>query len=852
VTTFSLILILYVVVQIILLGSFAELEKRFASQSVERAMIALSGEIAALDTIVLDWAAWDDSYDFIADATEDYIQSNLVDETFTSLRLNLILFVNSSGRLVFGKGFDLDSKEEMPVPQSLQEHLTDDALLHHPDTQSSIMGIVLLPEGPMIVVSRPILTSEEKGPIRGTMIMGRYLDSTEVERLAEITHVSLTLRRFDDLQIPPDFQTARSSLSEEAPIIVQPLSAESIAGYALLEDIYREPSLVLRVDMSREIYKQGQTSALYFISAILVVSLVFGLMTLSLLEKTVLSRLFRLSAGVSGIGATGDLSARVLVAGRDELSSLAGAINEMLAALEHSLTERKRTEESLRESEQRFHDVARTTGDWIWEMDAEGRYTYANIVVEQVLGYTPEEVLGRHYDDFLYSDDRERLETLAREVMRRKELLVELVSPNVHKDGHAVILETTGLLMTDAEGNLLGYRGVHRDITAERRMEERLSMVHILGRELVLSRDEQQITQATVDAAKLLLRCQLCSLWLVDQERKALFRQAVRAAEPVADIATLPLDGEWWGITVAVAQSGEPIYLPDVREDLRYIDTGIGSRSELCVPLRIGEQVIGVLNAEGKQLDAFGEGDLRLFSTLADQAVLAIKNARLYEQMRAGRDRLRTLSHRLVEVQETERRHIARELHDEVGQLLTGLKLVLEMSTRLPSDAVKASLGEAQALVSELMTRVRDLSLDLRPTMLDDLGLLPALLWHFERYTSQTSVRVAFSHTGLEGQRLAPEVETAAYRIVQEALTNVARHAGVSEVTVRLWADRDVLGVQVKDRGSGFDPEAALDGGTSSGLSGMHERVVFLGGQLTIESAPGAGARLMAEFPLDE
>jgi signal transduction histidine kinase len=203
-------------------------------------------------------------------------------------------------------------------------------------------------------------------------------------------------------------------------------------------------------------------------------------------------------------------------------------------------------------------------------------------------------------------------------------------------------------------------------------------------------------------------------------------------------------------------------------------------------------------------------------------------------------------------VQEAERRHIALELHDEIGQILTGLKFTLEMSTRVPADTAKASLDEARAQVKELIMRVDDLSLDLRPAMLDDLGLLPTLLWHFERYSSQTNVRVTFRHTGLEGRRFVAEVETAAYRIVQEALTNVARHADVSEVMVRAWADRDVLAVQIEDQGAGFDPEAALAAGETTGVAGMRDRAVLLGGKLTIESTPGSGAGLMAEFPLGD
>jgi PAS domain S-box-containing protein len=226
------------------------------------------------------------------------------------------------------------------------------------------------------------------------------------------------------------------------------------------------------------------------------------------------------------------------------------------------------------------------------------------------------------------------------------------------------------------------------------------------------------------------------------------------------------------------------------------------------------------------------------------------QQAELFEQVRASRERLQVLSRRLVDVQEAERRHIARELHDEIGQTLTALKLTLEMSTRSPAELTRAPVDEAQALLHDLMARVDALSLDLRPALLDDLGLLPALLWLFERSATQTQVRVIFKHTGLEGRRFAPEVETAGYRIVQEALTNVARHAGVKEATVHIWAHHATLGAMIKDYGAGFDPAAALATGAAIGLASMHERTVLLGGQLALESAPGAGTCVTAEIPL--
>ncbi len=222
---------------------------------------------------------------------------------------------------------------------------------------------------------------------------------------------------------------------------------------------------------------------------------------------------------------------------------------------------------------------------------------------------------------------------------------------------------------------------------------------------------------------------------------------------------------------------------------------------------------------------------------------------RAEDALRAYAQRLRNLHHRLLHVQETERRHIARELHDQVGQLLTGLKLNLEMLQRGNINSAGVTLAGALDLINELSTRVRSLSLDLRPSMLDDSGLLPALLWHFDSYTKQTHVRVSFHHDGLD-RRMAPDIETAAYRIVQEALTNVARHAGVDEVVVRCSAGQTQLHIQVEDYGQGFDSAAALYFHTTSGLSGMHERAGLLGGQLTVVSKLGEGTRVIAEIPL--
>lgn len=223
---------------------------------------------------------------------------------------------------------------------------------------------------------------------------------------------------------------------------------------------------------------------------------------------------------------------------------------------------------------------------------------------------------------------------------------------------------------------------------------------------------------------------------------------------------------------------------------------------------------------------------------------------RLFHEIEHARFRLEQLSRRLVEVQEAERRNLARDLHDELGQQLTALKLQLESSPGLPPVQMQHRVQEAYARANQLQGLVRNMSLDLRPTMLDDLGLVPALLWLFERRSGLSSLEVQFRHQNVEDMRFPPAIETAAYRIVQEALTNVARHSGASNAFVRLWASDDTLSVQIEDKGRGFDAEASLAAGNSSGLSGMRERAGLLGGRLTIESSRGDGTTLTAELPL--
>jgi signal transduction histidine kinase len=238
--------------------------------------------------------------------------------------------------------------------------------------------------------------------------------------------------------------------------------------------------------------------------------------------------------------------------------------------------------------------------------------------------------------------------------------------------------------------------------------------------------------------------------------------------------------------------------------------------------------------------------------TLAfDQMAQALEE-RERERLRASQ-KLQVLSHRLVEVQEAERRHIARELHDEIGQSLTAAELHLQAALRAPASAkLEYQLQESIRAVERVLEQVHDLSLSLRPSMLDDLGLEPAIRWYANRQAGLTGMEVRFHADPME-ERLDPVIETECFRIAQEALTNIVRHAKAKAISIVLTRDNGHLHLNVRDDGVGFDVSDQRNqavSGASLGLLSMEERASLAGGGFELTSAPGQGTVVHAWFPV--
>jgi len=277
---------------------------------------------------------------------------------------------------------------------------------------------------------------------------------------------------------------------------------------------------------------------------------------------------------------------------------------------------------------------------------------------------------------------------------------------------------------------------------------------------------------------------------------------------------------------------------PDVDHEAMRL---IGASTGLWVPLLVRGRAIGVLAAHDK-LGAdvrFTDTDLRLAETFAARAALAVDLSE-----RIARDSLR----RVVEGQELERRRLARELHDETGQALTSILLGLKaLEERSKDPASRAATEELRELVVSTLRDVRRLAVELRPSALDDFGLVAALERLAESFAEQTGISVDFQ-TALADERLPEEVETALYRIVQESLTNVVKHAQARRVSILLARKDGAVKAVVEDDGQGFDPAEQTDDGY--GLMGMRERLALLGGRLEVESGHDGGTTIAAEVPV--
>jgi signal transduction histidine kinase len=389
-----------------------------------------------------------------------------------------------------------------------------------------------------------------------------------------------------------------------------------------------------------------------------------------------------------------------------------------------------------------------------------------------------------------------------------------------------------------------------------RRHEEQLAVLNVVAATVSRSLDLERVLN---DALSEVLRLDVlgpearANICLLDEQTGDLVL-AVQQGAPQG----YPVEPIEWGDRLCgqAVQAGEVILSDDCWQDEKRgcCWPRTSPHKEICLPLKARDKVLGVLNLWLPLGWELTTGNVDLLTLISEQISVAIQNARLFQAVRQQHGQLRALSARLAEVEEIERQQLARELHDQVGQNLTALGINLNIAraqmpdTSSAGDIVRARLDDSLALVEQTTERIRDVMANLRSPVMDDYGLVAALQWYARQLSSRTNIDVA-----VKGQepvpRLASRIENALFRIAQEALTNVVKHAQATRATVRVEADAGTVRLVIADDGSGFDPGRlkTRDGRLRWGLLTMTERAEAVGGHCRIESHPQMGTQVFVE-----
>jgi signal transduction histidine kinase len=386
---------------------------------------------------------------------------------------------------------------------------------------------------------------------------------------------------------------------------------------------------------------------------------------------------------------------------------------------------------------------------------------------------------------------------------------------------------------------------------------ERLSTLNTIAATVSQSLDLEEILYGALDKVVELMKLRAGWIFLPDRQGEML--QLMVHCGLSEAFAQAELKRELEGcICREVFESGQTIIFEDMARCPRLSPKVLereGLTYHASVPLKSKDKVLGVINIAGDDRcrpPPFTEGELQLLTAIGQQIGVAVENAALYEELQQRESLRGQLLEKVIIVQEEERKRISRELHDETGQALTSLMVglkVLQGTTSL--QEVQEKTSQLRAVAAQTLDGVHRLALELRPSVLDDLGLVAAMQRHARDWGKNFGLSVDFQATGLD-RRLSPQVETTAYRIVQEALTNVARHADAQNVSVLLEYRGDSVVCIVEDDGRGFDVRKVLEakGMRRLGLYGMQERISLVGGKLTVESTAGLGTTVFVEIPL--
>ncbi|RJQ78961.1 MAG: response regulator [Desulfobacteraceae bacterium] len=469
----TLVTVLTAASYLLVTGRFARLEIDEVETQVLRVHNELNDTIATLEAIAADWAPWDNTCRFIQDLNESYVEENLVDATFTNLRLNFMLFFNNNAELAYSRFFELNPDLPPLDPEAILAEIGRyPALLRHTAAKSRVSGVLVARGFPFLVTAHPIVTSKFELPIRGTLLLGRALDSEEIKRIAAVTKSNLAIHRIAHPQLKVPAATVLSALSETGKIRAEPISAQLIGGYGTISDLNGDPALIIEITRDRNVYQYGLATWRQNAVTMFASSLFFFLLIVLLLDRSILNRLRDMALRVNALASSVDASGRLEIRNFDEIGQLAQSINTMLESLHRYHSMQIASEKRYR---QFFEEDI--TGDFLMSLD--GRIIECNQAFARIFGYaSAEEVKSADKERFYPSKPngkqllrgllREgRTEGIELELTHRSGRPIYCIGNLVgHLDDSGALKEIGGYLFDDTKRVLL-----EKDLRQAQKME---------------------------------------------------------------------------------------------------------------------------------------------------------------------------------------------------------------------------------------------------------------------------------------------------------------------------------------------------------------------------------------------
>ncbi|MGC9393643.1 MAG: GAF domain-containing protein [Anaerolineae bacterium] len=677
VITALILLLFYIPMRQILTKSYTNLEEQTVSRNIQRVLNQITDTVEDINKIAADYASWDDTYAYMETFNQAYIDSNYIDTTYSNNQINIIMLIDTSGKIVYADAYDFNEETFIPIPEHLLALNPDDLLLAPIHSEDEVEGLLVAGNQPMFIASQPILTSSSEGPTRGALIMARFLNEDTVACLAETLQLSLKIASTAEPAIDPEFQAARDTmLTTDANLLVKSKDQQIISGYTIVNDIYDNPAVIIRIDSPREIYAQGRTTLAYLGSAIMLAGVAFSAAMWWLLGRLVLSRLSDFRADVAHIGvlgSDGDFSKRVPVTGEDELSQLGTTVNVMLDNLEQNQRE-------LLDQKQRFENlvsVARATVERpdleatmrnaleaarvitgaergsVFVLDELGVVTHSILARENVSSVERQEVVGRVMDIGLAGwvarhhqavvvDDTEQdprwypLPDLPYVVHSalvvpifsgpRKLGILTLTHPEV---GH-FNQDDLELMKAAADQMALAIRNaqIYDD---QRRLAERQTTLYEALRTFGTLLDPDAVLMVAVEKIAQMTDWPVVTVLLPDKRTEKLTLRA--------SAGQLPLPEQWgiaqnYGNIGHAFRTGELLYVDNTQTHTAGVTVHETAGSQIAVPLRYGQRTLGILNIEHEGIYAFRADDVILAESLADAIALALENAQIHNHVR--------------------------------------------------------------------------------------------------------------------------------------------------------------------------------------------------------------------------